>query len=176
MLRILAGLLSGILLIISLFGTVQEERPAQLQDENRLYMPIVFRTSIKQVAPTRTPRPTQTRTPTSTRIPFRSATPIPTSTNTPTVTITPTNTNTPTATHTMTLIPIPSITIIYPTLTPTRTPTRTLRPTSSPSPTATPGIIEATTSSTWILVILVSLLWTILAVGLFFFFRRREMD
>jgi hypothetical protein len=57
----------------------------------------------------------------------------------------------------MTLIPIPSITIIYPTLTPTRTPTRTLRPTSSPSPTATPGIIEATTSSTWILVILVNL-------------------
>lgn len=176
MLRILAILLSGIFLLISLFGILQEELPVQLQDENRLYMPIVFRTSIKQVVPTRTPRPTQTRTPTRTRIPFRSATPIPTSTNTPTVTITPTNTNTPTATSTLTLIPVPSITIIYPTLTPTHTPTRTLRPTSSPSPTATPGIFEATSSSTWILVILVSLLWTILAVGLFFFFRRQEME
>jgi len=176
MLRILAGLLYGLFLIISFLGVIQEERPVRLQDENRLYMPIVFRTSIKQIVPTRTPRPTQTRTPTSTRIPFRSATPIPTSTNTPTVTITPTNTNTPTPTHTMTLIPVPSITIIYPTLTPTHTPTSTLRPTSSPSPTATPGIFEATTSSTWVLVILVSLLWTILAVGLFFFFRQREMD
>jgi hypothetical protein len=176
MLRILAGLLYGLFLIISFLGVIQEERPVRLQDENRLYMPIVFRASIKQIVPTRTPRPTQTRTPTSTRIPFRSATPIPTSTNTPTVTITPTNTNTPTATHTMTLIPVPSITIIYPTLTPTHTPTSTLRPTSSPSPTATPGIFEATTSSTWVLVILVSLLWTILAVGLFFFFRQREMD
>lgn len=176
MYRLITGFLSVIVLLISLSGTNLLGRPATFQDEIKVFMPIIFRTSINQIVPTRTPSPTQTRTPTRTRTPFRSATPRPTSTQTPTVTLTPTNTNTPTSTSTITLIPIPSITIVYPTLTPTVTPTRTSSPTYSPTPSETPGIIEATRPSTWVLVILVSLLWTILVVGLYFFIRRQEMD
>lgn len=176
MYRSITGYLSAIFLILSLIGPQQIQRQAGFQDEFKLYMPLVFRTTIKQVVPTRTPRPTQTRTPTRTRTPFRSATPLPTSTQTPTVTITPTNTNTPTPTFTPTLIPVPSITIIFPTLTPTQTPTKTPTLTTSPTPSTTPGIIEATRPTSWILVILVCLLWIILGVGLFFFFRRQEMS
>ncbi len=176
MFRILAGFLSGIFIIISIFGAFQRGRAALLQDELVVYLPIVFRTSITQIVPTRTPRPTQTRTPTRTRIPFRSPTPRPTSTYTPTVTLTPTNTNTPTSTLTTTLVPIPSITIRFPTLTPTHTPTRTIKPTASPSPTATPGILEATETSSWVVIILVVSMWIILATWLYFFLRRQNIN
>lgn len=144
------------------------------QTANEVYLPIVFMTRIHLVSPTKTPKSTQTRTATRTRAPFRSSTPIPTSTQTPTNTLTPTITLTPTSTATITLIPLPSITIQYPSHTPSITPSITIIPSQTPSPTPPSGLFSTPESSTWILVILVSLLWVILAILIYLFLRRRE--
>lgn len=146
---------------------------ARSQDEFQIYLPIVFKTEIIYIPPTRIPTPTHTWTPTRTRTPFRSSTPIPTSTITPTYTFTPTNTNTPTSTSTTTLIPLPSLTIRFPSHTPTITPSRTLKPISTPTPTQPIGLLTNLKPVIWVPVILIALMWVILAVSLILFLRRK---
>jgi len=166
------------LLIPPLWGN--RSQPNVSQAEYKVYLPIVYNNIQYQVSPTNTPtatrkpKPTQTRTPTRTRVPFRSSTSRPTSTQTPTQTSTPTITLTPTSTSTVTLIPFPAITIQYPSHTPSLTPTKTITPTISPSSTPSPGFISNPRLSTWIVGILVGLLWIIVAVGLYIFLQRRE--
>ena len=167
-----------ILLIPSWRG--QSSQPNITQAEFKIYLPIVYNNIQYQASPTRTPtptrkpKPTQTRTPTRTRTPVRISTKRPTSTQTPTQTLTPTITLTPTMTSTTTLIPLPSITIQYPTLTPSLTPSRTLSPPVTPSSTPSPGFISNPRLSAWVVGILIGLLWIILAVWLYFVFQRKE--
>ena len=152
------------------------------QAESKIYLPIVYNNIQYQASPTitptptatRKPKPTQTRTPTRTRTPVRISTKRPTSTQTPTQTLTPTITLTPTRTLTTTLIPLPSVTIQYASLTPTLTPSRTLTPTVTPSSTPKPGFISNPRLPTWVIGILIVLLWIILAVWLYYVFRRKE--
>ena len=144
----------------------------QLQDH--LYFPVIFSSVVNQLPPTKTPKPTQTRTPTSPRIPFRTPTTQPTATITPTNTLTPTSTLTPTYTSTTTLIPLVSITIQYPSFTPSSTPTPTASPTVTPSETPAPDGLPGIPPSSWLVIILVGVLWVILAVWLFIFLRQRQ--
>lgn len=166
------------LLIPSWWG--QSNQPNISQAEYKIYLPIVYNNIQYQASPTRTPtptrkpKPTQTRTPTRTRTPVRISTIRPTSTQTPTQTHTPTITLTPTTTSTTTLIPLPSITIQYASLTPSLTPSRTLNPTVTRSPTPSPGFISNPRLSAWVVGVLIALLWIILAVWLYFVFQRKE--
>jgi hypothetical protein len=152
---------------------VQGRNAVVPQKETSTYLPIIFNTLILQIIPTRFPTPTQTRTPTRTRTPFRSSTPRPTSTQTPTQTLTPTTTNTPTLTPTTTLIPLPTITISFPSHTPSITPSPTVLPTITSTPFPSLTLFGNPQSSTWIVIILLTLLWVILAVWLYLLLRRR---
>ena len=168
------------LLIPSWWG--QSSLPIITQAEFKIYLPIVYNNIQYQASPTitptptatRKPKPTQTRTPTRTRTPVRISTKRPTSTQTPTQTLTPTITLTPTRTSTTTLIPLPSITIQYASLTPSLTPSRTLNPTVTRTPTPSPGFISNPRLSARVAGVLIALLWIILAVWLYFVFQRKE--
>jgi len=148
------------------------------QDANQLpselYFPLIQRIYLDQIPTTRTPKPPRTAAPTRTRIPFRSATPNYTATQTLTPTLTPTFTLTPTYTPTTTLIPLVSITIQFPSSTPSTTPTSTTSPTVTPSATAPPGGVPGIPPNSWLIIILVGVLWVILAAWLFIFLRQRQ--
>ena len=155
-------------------GLAYSEQQDANQLQNELYFPLIQRIYIDQIPTTRTPRPPRTAIPTRTRIPFRSATPNYTATQTLTPTLTPTNTPTPTYTSTTTLIPLVSITIQFPSSTPSSTPTSTSSPTVTPSATAPAGGVPGIPPSSWLVIILVSVLWVILAAWLFIFLRQRQ--
>jgi hypothetical protein len=123
-------------------------------------------------SPISSARVTATRTPTSTRAPTRipTNTPIPSITNTPEATST--LTSTPTNTATATLLPLPSISLIYP------SPTATMRPTQTPVPAVT---VDASGSSGSTgqtdllrigLITSIALLWILLLGWLYIFFYR----
>lgn len=134
-------------------------------------------TSISTVPrPTRTKTPTPTRTQTRTFTPFRTSTPLPTSTITPTTTLTPTATYTLTLTSTTTYVPLPEITLIYPTLTPTNTPTKsvTLRPTGTATP--APFFSVSSNQARLGILALVGSVWILLAVWLVILLRRNRAD
>jgi hypothetical protein len=173
MLRFSLFLITCTILLVGFSMVVLGAQSARSQDEFQIYLPIVFKTEIIYISPTQTPTPTQTWTPTRTRTPFRSSTPRPTSTLTPTYTFTPTNTNTPTSTPTTTLIPLPSVTIRFPSHTPTLIPSRTLKPISTPTPTQPIGLLANLKPAIWIPVILIALMWVILAMSLILFLRRQ---
>jgi hypothetical protein len=165
---------SLIAVIASIFFLTSWETRSQSivsQVEYKLYLPIVYNNIQYQPSPTNTPTPTRrpkstpTRTPTRTRTPIIVSTPVPTSTQTPTQTLTPTITLTPTSTPTRTLIPFPSITIQYPSLTPTITPSPTLTSTLTPSLTPQPGFVSVSRLPVWGVGVMVGLLW-IIFVGL----------
>ncbi len=163
-----------IFLVLIPSGNGQGQRAENILLQNEVYFPIVYNTFVNQIPPTKTPKPTQTRTPTQTRVPFRASTPRPTATQTPTQTLTPTVTLTPTYTPTTTLIPLVSITIQFPSQTPSHTPSPTLKPTITPSSTPLSVFDSGIPPSTWIVAILVVLLWIILAVWLYLFLRQRR--
>ena len=155
-------------------GGGQSQQAENIRLQNEVYFPIVYKNLVNQKPPTTTPRPTQTGTPTQTRVPFRTFTPIPTATQTATLTLTPTVTLTPTYTLTTTLIPLVSITIQFPSQTPSHTPSPTIKPTITPSSTPLSIFDSGIPPSTWIVIILVVLLWIILAVWLYLFLRQRK--
>jgi hypothetical protein len=142
--------------------------------------PTVTQTGETSATPsiTLTPSPTisapvtATRTPTSTRPPTRipTDTPVPSVTNTPESTSTPTPT--PTNTATPTLLPLPSLSLIYP------SPTATVRPTSTPVPAVTEEASGMSGSSSQNdplrvgLIISIALLWVLLLGWLYIFFYR----
>lgn len=148
-----------------------------------LYLPLILNqygiipTETPTASPTG-PRPTRTRTPTATRTitrtstPFRSSTPLPTSTITPTITLTPTLTFTPTTTFTPTYMPLPELTLIYPTFTPSLTSTKlpTLKP--SLSPTSTPYFGNKNNQTRLGILASVGLVWILLSVWLVILLRR----
>ena len=144
-------------------GLAYSEQQDANQLQNELFFPLIQRIFINQIPTTRTPIPPRTAIPTSTRIPFLSATPNYTATQTLTPTLTPTNTLTPTYTSTTTLIPLVSITIQFPSSTPSSTPTSTPSPTVTPSATAPPGGVPGIPPSSWLVIILLGVLWVILA-------------
>ena len=144
------------------------------QVQDYLYFPIILYSFVEPVQPTKTPKPTQTRTPTRTMVPFRTSTPQPTATTTPTNTLTPTFTLTPTKTSTTTLIPMVVITVQFPSSTPTFTPTTTPSQTVTPSETPSPGIVPGISPRSWLIILLLGLLWMILAAWLIIFLRQRR--
>lgn len=171
--------LVAFLLIIGVYLSVPSGLGADLQVlenqvQHHLYFPIISYSYVVDVPPTKTPKPTQTRTPTRTRIPYRTSTPRPTVTKTPTNTLTPTLTLTPTNTSTTTLIPMASITILYPSSTPSFTPTRTPSQTATPSETSPPGTIPEIPPRSWLIITLLGLLWIILAAWVFIFLQQRK--
>jgi hypothetical protein len=155
-------------------GLVTGHQVEEVALQNHLYFPLVYNSALNQPAPTKTPKPTQTRTPTRTRVPYRPPTQRPTATITPTITLTPTLTLTPTFTSTTTLIPLKSITIEFPSSTPSTTPRPTITPTVTPSETPAPGGLPGIPPSSWLIIILLGLLWVILAAWLFIFLRQRK--
>jgi len=171
--QIKIGLLFIFLVLIP-SGIGQSQQPEDIQLQNKSYLPIVFNNEFNQISPTKTPKPTQTRTPTQIRVPFRSSTPIPTATQTPTSTLTPTVTPTQTYTPTTTLIPMVSITIQFPSQTPTHTHSPTPKPKITQSPTPASIFDSGIPSSTWIVLILIAILWSILGVWLYIFLRQRR--
>ena len=123
-------------------------------------------------SPTSSARVTATRTATSTRAPTRipTDTPVPSITNTPETTST--LTSTPTDTATATLLPLPSLSLIYP------SPTSTARPSQTPLPAETVGASGSSGSSSQNdplrvgLIISIALLWILLLGWLYIFFYR----
>jgi hypothetical protein len=172
--RLIRALVIILILLLSPSGEGFSREAGSNQIQNEIYFPIIFNSLINKLPPTATQRPTQTRTPTRTRVPFRSATPRPTATQTPTSTHTPTVTRTPTFTATITLIPFPSVTILYRTQTPSITPSPTRSPTITPRLTPQPGIISRISQPTWIIPIFLSLLWIAFVVLLYYYFRNRN--
>ena len=173
--KYLISLLLSIFLLMSLpSGYGLSHKSNEIRAQDNLYFPIIFSSLINQLPPTKTPKPTQTRTPTRTRVPYRSSTPRPTVTITPTITLTPTLTLTPTYTATTTLIPLASITIRFPSQTPSITPSPTLTQTLIPSATPPQGVFPGIPPTSWLIIILLGLLWIILAIWLFFFLRQRQ--
>jgi hypothetical protein len=129
--------------------------------------------------PSRTPTATGSRTPvpsaTSTSYPIVTYTPRPSITPTPqpSGTVTPIGLGTPTTTTT--LIPLPSITLIFPAFTQTETPTITVTFTSSTptlTRTNTPSDQGRTAYKIIYLVGIVILLWLLLGGFIYFFMRR----
>jgi hypothetical protein len=171
--QIKIGLLFIFLVLIP-SGIGQSQHPEDIQLQNKSYLPIVFNNEFNQISPTKTPKPTQTRTPTQISAPFRSSTPIPTATQTSTSTLTPTVTPTQTYTPTTTLIPMVSITIQFPSQTPTHTHSPTPKPKITQSPTPASIFDSGIPSSTWIVLILIAILWSILGVWLYIFLRQRR--
>ena len=174
--------IAGLLALITIIGSHNETTLAQIQATVMQYLPIVLKqtqltptlTFTPAPNPTRTPTRTQTFTPFPTWTPFRTFTPIPTATITPTSTQTPTPTFTPTNTSTPTYIPLPSLTLIFPTNTPTAsrpatlTPTRTATGTVEPYPNPAPAL----GSDRMGILILVGSLWVLLAGWLVLILRR----
>ncbi len=129
--------------------------------------------------PSRTPIATGSRTPlpsaTSTSYPIVTYTPRPSITPTPqpSGTVTPIGLDTPTTTTT--LIPLPSITLIFPAFTQTETPTITVTFTSSTptlTRTNTPSDQGRTAYKIIYLVGIVILLWLLLGGFIYFYMRR----
>lgn len=161
-----------LLLIPPLAGFGREDE--RNQQQNDIYFPILFNSLVNKLPPTQTPKPTQTRTPTRTRVPFRSSTPIPTATQTPTHTLTPTVTQTPTYTATTTLIPFPSITILYSSATPSITPSPTRSPTATPSMTPESGVLPGTPPISRTVLFFLIVLWIAFVIWLYYFVKKRR--
>ena len=137
------------------------------QAQNELYLPIVLFFDFNQWEPTNTPTATSTSTPRPPGIPSPSPTPSATITETPTPTFTVTHTST------TTLIPFVSITVQFPSLTPTRTQTpalETLTPTTTPTRDQPPEI----SPRSWLIILLIGLLWVVLLVWVILFLRQRR--
>lgn len=181
--RFSAIFLSTLLILLLFLADIASEKGiAWARAQFELYLPLVYNqktlTPTITLTPSRTPTRTLTRspnwTPTRTFTPFRTFTPIPTSTVTPTITLTPTSTFTSTNTPTTTYLPVPEFTLSYPTETSTIQPTRALSPTASL--TQTPAIVLNVTQNLSRLGILglVCLVWSLLAIWLFFLLRRSK--
>lgn len=158
-------------------GAPQFEKSRQ---QTLVYLPLVLGnfefeqapTPTATIRPTKEPTKTPTRTITRTPTPFRSITPVPTSTITPTSSQTPTLTFTPTNTATTTYIPLPVVTLVFPTHTPTirPSPTPTKEVTASPTPASGAAVVIG--RGWWGLLALICLVWVLLAVWLVLLLRR----
>ena len=126
--------------------------------------------------PTRTRTPTPTRTITRTPTPYRSVTPLPTSTITPTATITPTLTFTPTLTPTTTYVPLPEVTMVYPTFTPSATPTKVSPITPTITRTPAPFFGDRANQARLGILASVGIVWILLAIWIVILIRRTKAN
>jgi hypothetical protein len=185
------ALLAGLLLLLTYTGSLAGEVRLQTTSTPAWYLPYVLRnfligtaTPTLTLTPTRTlfpsSTPFRTWTPGPTRTPTRripTSTPIPTATNTLIPSRTPTSTSTPTNTPTTTLLPLPAITLEFPTATSTGTarPSPTTAETVLPpgdSGGPAPALFSRLNQTHLALLISLGLLWVLLGGWLYLLWRR----
>jgi len=185
------ALIAGFLLLLTFTGSLAGEAVLQGTSTPVLYLPLVLR-SFFVGTPTPTVTPTRTRTLFPTSMPFRTWTPVPTrtatrrlpsattipsATNTLIPSRTPTSTSTPTNTATTTLVPLPAVTLVFP----TGTPSSTARATPSPAATVLPpgesggsgpGPFAGGNQARLALLASLGLLWVLLGGWIYLLWRR----
>ncbi len=186
MLRLISFILITISLVMyMLINRLSEHYFPLFQADGLVYIPIIMNQFVPPSTITPSPSPTSTGptptksytrtltwTPSKTSTPYRSSTPVPSSTITPTLTDTPTNTPSPTNTLTSTYIPLPSITILFPTSTKSITPSVTIIPTKVSNITPTPTFPNRNNLPRFGILVLIGLLWVMLGGFLYLLFHR----